>query len=368
MKVNYDNLLDFEKIEEVYRTIKSNTKHKEKIFKYDVFYASNTYNVLDILQRKKFAHGKYNIFLINYPKCRVIMSENMNDKIINHVVSRYALFPLIEPLLIHQNVATRVNKGAKLGLSYVKKYINKLKMKYDKIYVLKCDIHKYFYSIDHEILLQKLDKIILDKEVFALVKSIVLSTNSEYINAELDGKIDRQKEHVSALEITRKEKEAKCLELDKLPRYNKGKGLPIGNMTSQIMAIFYLNDLDHYIKERLHIKYYIRYMDDLIIFHHDKEYLKVVLKEIENFLKDLKLTLNNKTQIYELHHGFTFLGYKFILRDKKLYTLLKNSTKKRIMNRLKLYDDKEKRKELLANYNGYLIHAQCRNFLLRLIK
>jgi len=111
LKINYDDLLDFEKLEDVYHIIKCNSKHKEKILKYEIFYTSNTLNILELLKTKKYIHGKYNIFLINYPKCRIIMSENMNDKIINHLVSKYVLFPLIEPRLIPTNVATRKDKG-----------------------------------------------------------------------------------------------------------------------------------------------------------------------------------------------------------------------------------------------------------------
>lgn len=365
MKISYNDLIDFEKLEDVYHIIKCNSKHKEKILKYEIFYTSNTLNILELLRAKKYIHGKYNIFLINYPKCRIIMSENMNDKIINHLVSKYVLFPLIEPKLIPTNVATRKDKGTKTAIEYLKKYINKLKINHDKIYVLKCDIHKYFYSIDHEILLNKLDKIIEDKEIYNLVKTIVLSTNHDYINEEINYKIECQREYISKLKISEKEKEIKYQELKRLPRYFKGKGLPIGNMTSQIMAIFYLNELDHFIKEKLHIKCYIRYMDDLILLHHDKEYLKVCLKKIEEKIDELKLNLNDKTQIYELHRGFPFLGYKFILKGKKLYTLLNPNTKKRIVKRLKkCKNNQEKRLEILKNYNGYLKPAKCRAFIL----
>lgn len=369
MKISYDDLLDFEKIENAYYIIKCNTKHKEKILKYEIFYASNTLNILNILQTRNFSHGRYNVFLITYPKCRIIMSENMNDKIINHLVSKYVLFPIIEPRLIPTNVATRKDKGTKTALEYLKKYINKLKLNYDKIYVLKCDVHKYFYSIDHEVLLNKLDKIITDKEIFNLVKSIVTSTNYDYVNEEINNKINSQKEHISKLKISNKEKKLKYEELDRLPRYFKGKGLPIGNMTSQIMAIFYLNDLDHFIKEKLHIKYYIRYMDDLVLLHHDKEYLKICLRQIEEKMNELKLHLNNKTQIYELHKGFPFLGYKFLLKGKKLYILLNPNTKKRIMKRLKkCKNNSEKRCQILKDYNGYLSPAISGGFIRKELK
>ena len=130
-------------------------------------------------------------------------------------------------------------------------------------------------------------------------------------------------------------------------------------MTSQIFAIFYLNDLDHYIKEKLHVKYYERYMDDFILIHHDKEYLKYCLKKIEIQIKNLNLKLNDKTQIYELHNGLPFLGYKFILKGKKLHILLSNNCKKRIKKRYK----SEKNINIQKIYNGHLINTDSKNFI-----
>ena len=340
--MKYDYILDIKKIENSYLKIKKNAKHKEKILKYELFYSSNLINILNKLKNRNYEHGKYNIFIIKEPKIRVIMSENMEDKIINHLVSKFVLFPLIEPKLIDMNVATRENKGSNMGIAYFKKYINKLKNKYEKIYILKCDIHKYFYSIDHKILLQKIRKIIPDNDLYELVKNIIDSTDHEYINNEL--KKCEKKEGIN-----------------ELPIYEKGKGLPIGNMTSQILAIFYLNDLDHYIKEKLKIKYYIRYMDDFILIHHSKEYLKYCKIKINEKIEEMKLKLNSKTQICEIHRGIVFLGYKFILKNKKLYVLLTSKFKRKINKRTKRV--KNIRMFLKERYNGYLKACNSNNFI-----
>lgn len=362
-KINYDDLLDIGKISDVYNTIRLNTSHKEKLVKFEMFLSSNFMAIFNILKSKKYIHGTYNIFLITDPKCRVIMSESMYDKIINHLVSKYVLFPLIEPRLIESNVATRVNKGTKAAIAYMKRYINILKENHDKVYALKCDIHKYFYSIDHDILSNKLDEIIEDKEVLKLVNVVINSTNYAYVNERINFEVLKQKDRIGKLNIPDYDKKIKYQELDKIPRYISGKGLPIGNMTSQIMAVFYLNDLDHYIKEKLHIKYYIRYMDDMILLHHDRDYLKYCLKEINLRLEKLKLKLNNKTQIYELHHGIPFVGYKFKLQDKKLFTLMSSQTKRRIKRKLrKCSNNRLKRKEVVKGYNGYLMNADTGYF------
>ena len=153
-------------------------------------------------------------------------------------------------------------------------------------------------------------------------------------------------------------------ELDRIPRYVRGKGLPIGNVTSQIMAIFYLNDLDHFIKEVLKIKFYVRYMDDFILFHPDRNYLKFCLGEIEKKLEELKLRLNDKTQIYEIHHGFPFLGYKFVLKEKRLKILLNGQTKRRIKKRIKYCKNHSVSNytAIKASYKGYLKQSNVKGF------
>lgn len=134
-------------------------------------------------------------------------------------------------------------------------------------------------------------------------------------------------------------------------------------MSSQIFAIFYLNDLDHFIKEKLRIKCYIRYMDDLVLFHPDKEYLKYCLQEIEKKVKELKLSINSKTQIIEIHKGVTFLGYKFILKNNKVYMLMNSKAKKRINKKLKHINKKERKEYLRHRYNGYLAHGDTKGFI-----
>lgn len=362
---DYNNLLDIDKIIEVYDTIKANSKHKEKIFLFELFFSCNLIKIFDILETRKYVHQAYNIFLLKENKYRIIMSESMSDKIINHLVSKYILFPLVDPKLIPMNVATRPNKGTKMGLYYVKRYINKLKCNYDKFYVLKCDILKYFYSIDHDILLSKVEKIIHDPDMLELIKEIIDSTDKEYVNETINKVIEGEKIRIKQLNLH--DVQHKIDELDRVPRYQKGKGLPIGNMTSQIFAIYYLNDLDHFIKEKLRIKYYVRYMDDFILFHPDRDYLKYCLGEIEKKLSELKLQLNNKTQIVEIHHGFCFLGYKFRLRDKRLLILLNGKTKKRIIKKLKYLEKKNppNKDAVLASYKGYLQKAHSGGFCYR---
>lgn len=365
MKLNlkYENLVDIDKIREMYHVIRVNTKNRGKLHKFELFYSSNIISILEALRKKSYKHSKYNVFLVHEPKYRIIMSEIMSDKVVNHLISKYVLAPGIYPHLIPQNVATREGKGTKEGIRYLKMYINKLKLNYDKVYVLKCDIKKYFYSIDHELILDKCKRFIDDPDIYMLVENIIKSTDEAYVNEAIDKVVKKEIERVSKLNIL--DKDLKIEELKRIPRYPVGKGLPIGNMTSQLLAVYFLNDLDHYIKERLHCKYYIRYMDDFVIFDHDKERLKVLRKEIEEKLKEFKLELNKKTNIYDLNHGFGFLGYYYFLKGKRLIIKINPQTKRRIKKKMRKLKkiNASNYEQVKASYMGYLKQAHTKNLL-----
>lgn len=350
----YNEIIDLKKINKMYLKIKTNTKNKRKIENFENNYVSNTVYIKNILEKKNYKSGKYNIFIIREPKIRLIMSQNITDKIINHLVSQYFLVNIFEKTLINENIATRKNKGTHYGLKLLKKYLNNLKDK--NFYVLKFDISKYFFNLDHQIIKDIIRKKIKDKEVLKILDNIIDSTNEEYINLEI-----------------KKQKEINKLDL---PEYNKGKGLPIGNMSSQIIAIMYLNELDHYIKKNLKIKYYIRYMDDGILLHENKEYLEYCLKEIEKILNKYKLKLNNKTKIINIKNGFEFLGFRFFIKNNKVIMKVKNQTKKRFKRKIKklnkLVDNKKIAREVLKqvqdSYIGHLKHGNTNNLIYKTIK
>ena len=361
--ISYNDIVSINKIKDVYDGIYKNTCHKAKLVRFELTKTSNIVKIYNTLKNKHYNHLKYNIFIIQEPKYRIIMSELMYDKIVNHLISKYVLIPTLSRKLIDQNVATRTGKGSKEGIRYMKKYINSIKENYDNVYILKCDISKYFYNIDHEILINKLSHENFDKDILRVLINIINSTDNDYINDLIDSSISREVSHLEDMNIY--DLESKKKQLYSLPRYRKGKGLPIGNETSQLLAIYYLNELDHYIKEQLHIKYYIRYMDDFILIHHDKEYLKKCLNLINKKLSYLKLSLNKKTQIYNLKSGVIFLGYKFILKNKKLVILLNNQTRKKIKRKLRKARKNNINfyKKSLASYNGYFKVSTTNNFV-----
>ena len=147
-------------------------------------------------------------------------------------------------------------------------------------------------------------------------------------------------------------------------------------MSSQIIAIMYLNELDHYIKKNLKIKYYIRYMDDGILLHENKENLEYCLKEIEKILNKYKLKLNNKTKIINIKNGFEFLGFRFFIKNNKVIMKVKNQTKKRFKRKIKKLDnlvnnkklDNKVLKQVQDSYIGHLKHGNTNNLIYKTIK
>ena len=348
----YNKICDFETIIEMYKTVKTTVKNKSKIIRFEEFKTYNINNIYNKLNNKTYIPGKYNIFLIKKPKYRIVMAQNISDKIINHLVAKYLIVDVVEKSLINENVATRKNKGTHYGMKLLKQYLIKLS-KEKEIYALKIDIHKFFYSIDHNILKDLLKTKIKDKDALNIISKIIDSTNNEYINKTIKKYKENEIKYIKNQNIKNKDKIIN--EIGRIPYYNIDKGLPIGNMTSQIMAIFYLNELDHYIKEKLKIKYYIRYQDDMILLSQNKKYLIECLDEIKTIIEKYKLKTNNKTQIINIKkNGIDFLGFHYYIKNKKIIMKLRNSTKEKLKHTIKTLEHKN-------SYYAHLKHGNCYN-------
>lgn len=334
----YDGAITYENLFEVWKTVKKTCKNKKALFYFELNLNSNLDYIYYLLKNKLYVPDKYRTFMIFEPKPRLVMSQTIKDKIINHFIANYYLLPYLEKSLIDSNVATRKNKGSKYAMNLLRKYYNKILIneKNKEIYCLKIDISKYFYSIDHKILLDKLSKKIKDQNIINIIEKIISETNQEYINNSI--KNYNKKYNVE------------------IPYYINNKGLSIGAMTSQFFAIYYLNDLDHYIKEELKNKYYIRYMDDFLILSTDKNKLIHDLKLINKQIKELELKINKKSNIYKSSIGFSFLGYKYKITNNKLRVTFNKATYYKIKRRLeKLYKiDKFKYSKSCASYYGYM--------------
>ena len=267
---------------------------------------------------------KYNVFKVFEPKERVVMSLPFKDKIVQKLICDYILEPKLEPTFIYDNYASRKNKGTHFGLDRLEKFMHKFyRKKGHDGWFLKCDISKYFYSIDHKVLKKQLNKRVKNNKQLNLIYKIIDSTTSP--------------------------------------------GIPLGNQTSQFLALLYLSGMDHFIKEKLKIKYYGRYMDDFYLIHEDKEYLRYCLKEIRKYCKGLKLKLNNKTNIFPVKNGLDFLGFHTYLTEtgkviRKIRRKSKSNMKRKIKKYKKMYDkDKISKEKINQSFESWINHASYGN-------
>lgn len=174
----YKNICNINNIESAFKEVAKNTKNKNRVENLRCYKAIYIYRVYKTLTEKKYIVGPYNTFTIYEPKKRQIVSQNLEDKIINHLVARYILYPAILPCLLDINVASRKNMGTSKGLELANSYHQKCKIKYKNYYILKCDISKFFASIDHNILKQKILKRIKDKDSLRIVFDIIDSNTT----------------------------------------------------------------------------------------------------------------------------------------------------------------------------------------------
>lgn len=353
----YENMISYNNILSVYKKIKNSTKNKKEVYNYELNLNQNLLDTLFSLSKSTYVFSKYNIFLIREPKYRLIMSESFPDKVVNHLFSKYVLSYALQSTLINSNVATRTDKGSKSAYNLFIKYTNKLIYEKKKIYVLKIDISKYFYNINHNIMINMVSEKIKDKRVLDMLKVILDTTDNDYVNKTILSVVNREIYKVNKLNISTIEKEKLIKELKSIPLYRKGYGLPIGNMSSQILAVFFLNKVDHFIKEKLNCKYYIRYMDDLVILGNDKEELKNIFENVSKYIESFDLKVNKKSGIYSLSNGVNFLGYNFKVFNNKLIIRYRSDTIKRVNKRLKnlkVYDNEMYLKSV-ASYKGYFL-------------
>ncbi len=293
-----DEIFTFENLYDAYKNCRKSKQHKGEVIRFESNLAINLNILIKELTTKKYKLGKYKKFYIYEPKQRLIEALPFKDRVVIRCFCDVCLKSKIDKRLIYDNCACRKEKGTTFAIKRLHKFLRTeyFKNQNNKIYFLKCDIRKYFPSINHDILLRMLEKINFSDDEMWIIRKII-------------------KEQPD----------------------NATRGLPLGNQSSQWFALFYLNKLDHFIKEQLKIKYYVRYMDDMILIHRDKGYLVKCKQEIESFCQQfLDLKLNEKTQIGELKNGIDFLGYRHILSNTgKIIVKLRASSKQRMKKHIK---------------------------------
>lgn len=273
--------------------------------------------------RKRIMNGTYKspkprkFFINERGKTREITALGFEDRIVNKCLCDIYLNPLLQKSLIYDNGATLKGKGLSFTKNRLKCHLNRYYRKYsNKGYVLKIDIHHYFESINHDILIDMIGKKVKDKMLLQFIRQLMDTCD---------------------------------------------KGLGLGSQVSQIGAVYYLNEIDHYIKEKRRCKYYGRYMDDMYVISNNKTELEKLLKDIVILLKGIKLEINvGKSKIYRLEDGFVFCKTRYILtKSGKIVKLLVSnsmaSMKRKIKKGIDISNIYPAFESYISDFNSYKV-------------
>ena len=321
--MDIEKKLSYESLMQAHKLSRKGKGYRKEIILFNLKQEEYIMWLYEKLKSGTYKHSGYTVFYVTEPKLRKIEKSIYIDRIVHRWVVDNFLEPYFVPTFINTSYACLKKKGMHKACLDVQSTMKHLERTWGEYYILKMDVRKYFQNIDKDILYRILARKIQDVKLLWLLKQIIYSN---------EGK----------------------------------KGLAIGNYTSQMFANIYLNEVDQYVKNRLHCKYYFRYLDDSIAMFKTKEEAKVALGKIKEFLeKNLELELNEKTQIFKSKQGINFCGYKINpyrlkIRDRGKRKLKKKVKELKYKIRVGELDSKEAKKCLCGHF-GYIKYADVRN-------
>ncbi|HLA50701.1 MAG TPA: RNA-directed DNA polymerase [Thermodesulfobacteriota bacterium] len=297
----FNQIASFENLYLASRKARKGKRLKDNVLKFEKNIEDEIFILQEELISKTYIPGKYREFAIYERKPRKISAAPYRDRVVHHALCNI-IEPIFEKTFIFDSYACRKDKGTHKAVDRFTEFCRKNR------YVFKGDIKKYFPSIDHEILFEKIQRKIKCKDTLSLIKTIITYSN-------------QQEEVIDYFKGD-----------DLLEPFRRKRGIPIGNLTSQFFANIYLNDLDHYVKEALKCRYYIRYVDDIAIFDDSKERLWDIKGAIEECLEKDRLKLHpKKCMIFPVSTGADMLGYRVF----PSYRLLRKDNSMRFIRKLK---------------------------------
>jgi len=310
---------------EAWREFRKGKKGKFDVQQFELNLEDNLFKLHFDLAGDVWQHSHYTAFNVCDPKLRRIHKACVRDRVLHHAVFR-VLYPIFDKSFIFDSYSCRTEKGTHRAVNRLEKFCRQLSQNNTRsIFALKCDVRKFFDSVDHGTLLGLIRKKITDEKVLRLISDIIGSFEKD-----------------------------------------KSRGLPLGNVTSQLFANIYLNELDQFVKHNLRIKHYLRYCDDFIILSEDREYLERLVGPVNIFLSaNLKLLLHpDKITIRKYRQGIDWLGYIIFPYHRILRTKTKRRILRKIANKYKdLRSNLVSPKSLnqsLQSYFGVLKH--CRGY------
>ena len=321
----YEDVISVENLLEAWKEFKRGKEKKQGVLLFQLRLMEYILSLHADLRNKTYRHGPYKHFKIADPKPRDINKASVRDRLLHHAIYR-KLYPFFDRTFIADSFSCRVGKGTHKAMNRFRAFAYKVSKNHtSSCFVLKCDIRKFFANIDHEILFSILSSYIPDADITGLLKNIVGSFSSR----------------------------------------NAGVGLPLGNLTSQLLVNIYMNEFDQFVKHNLKVRYYIRYADDFVFLSSHKSKLEGMVRYppertedvssvragIVLFLRErLKLELHPDKVFIKTHDsGVDFLGWVHFPNHR----VLRTSTKRRMFRRVR----EDSSKEVATSYVGFLKHG-----------
>lgn len=317
----YNSIISVENLLISWQEFLRGKKKRHDVARFSLRFMDNILKLRSDLLNKTYQHGQYYAFKINDPKPRDIHKAKVRDRIVHHAVYRI-LYPYFDKKFIYESYSCRNDKGTHKAINRFRFMARKVSRNNKRTaWILKGDIRKFFATIDHQILKDILRRHIEDGNIRWLLNEVINSFHAEN---------------------------------------STNAGLPLGNVTSQLLINIYMDDFDQFLKRKLKISYYLRYSDDFVILHENKRYIESLIPKISEYLKiNLGLFLNlNKVFIKTLSSGVDFLGWVHFPHHR----VLRTSTKRRMFEKLK----HDYSKESLASYLGLLKHGNTYKLLKRI--
>lgn len=297
----YSQIYNFQNLLVAATNAQKGKKCFPEISRFNIHLEENLFTLQEELSNKTYQPGQYRAFKVMIPKERMISAAPYRDRVVHHALCNITA-PLFEKTFIYDSYANRKGKGTHKALDRFQYYARQYE------YVLKCDIRKFFPSIDHELLKQELRWKIACEDTLWLMDKIIDNSNP-------------QEPHLVYFPND-----------DLFTPHQRNRGLPIGNLTSQWWGNIYMNRFDHFVKETLQVKGYIRYVDDFVLFGNSKKYLHEIQQNITQHLQHLRLIIHpNKSQIIPTKKGVPFLGFQVFPH----YKIVKKESTRRYFRFLK---------------------------------
>jgi retron-type reverse transcriptase len=309
----YNTIISVENLLEAWKEFLKGKRKKKDVQEFQYRLLDNILDLHTDLKNKTYTHGGYYAFNISDPKPRNIHKASVRDRLLHHAIYRQ-LYPFFDRTFIYDSYSCRKLRGTHRALNRFTHFaLKESKNNTKTLWMLKCDIRKFFASIDQKILLDTVQKYITDADVAWLIGRVTKSFHST----------------------------------------SDGKGMPLGNLTSQLLVNVYMNTFDHFMKHTVKEKYYIRYADDFVVMSRNKDYLKEILPKMVAFLEEtLMLKLHpDKVFIKTFASGVDFLGWVHFPDHR----VLRTATKKRMFRNIK----EDPKKETIGSYAGMLSHGNA---------